>query len=168
MEKSDSPSAFFDTCSLTSQWTLQEKEAFSKMVTLQLFKAKKVVFWEGDRESKMYFVKSGSVVVSKKVKGDVEEVLARFGVGDFFGELSLVDDSPRSATVQTEVQSVLLILEKEKLADIERELPHLASQFYRLLLKELVNRLRKTTEKLQEAVIWGLEATSLGEELDDE
>lgn len=156
--------SFFNQCSLTLDFSSSEKEAFARNVILEGFKPKKVIFWEGDRETKMYFVKSGHVVVSKKVKGNVEEVLARFGPCDFFGELSLVDDSPRSATVQTESETVLLILEKKKILELEKTLPQVSSKFYRSLLKELTGRLRKTTDKLQGAIIWGMEATSLGEE----
>ena len=59
-----------------------------------------VLFREGDAGKELLFIRSGTVIVSKHVKGRVEQVLARLGPGDFFGEMSLFDDQPRSATIQ--------------------------------------------------------------------
>ncbi|MDP3980291.1 MAG: cyclic nucleotide-binding domain-containing protein [Chlamydiota bacterium] len=151
-------------CSLTREFTDKEKEDFSLMLIRKHFQAKKVIFFEESSESKMYFVKSGSVIVSKKIRGAIEDVLARFGEGDFFGELSLVDDFARSASVQTETEAVLYVLEKEKLSEMEKRYPMVASKFYRALLIEMVKRLRNTTEKLQSAIIWGMDALSLMEQ----
>jgi len=102
-----------DHCVLTQGWDLSHKETFAQQLTLLSVKAKDVVFWEGAVGSNMFFVLSGSIVVSKKIRGKVEKVLAHFKEGDFFGELALVDESPRSATVQAEKQATLLVLEKD-------------------------------------------------------
>ena len=61
-----------------------------------------VLFREGDSGEEMFLVRRGSIVISKPVTGRVEQVLARIGPGDFFGEMSLFDRSPRSATVQAD------------------------------------------------------------------
>jgi len=49
----------------------------------------------------------------KPVTGRVEQVLARIGPGDFFGEMSLFDRSPRSATIQADSDATLLVLDRE-------------------------------------------------------
>lgn len=154
---------FFANCSLTQKLSREEGEAIAKIVVPKIFKIKNVIIWEGVKDDKMYFVKSGKVVVSKKVRGDIEEVLARFGPGDFFGELALVEQCSRTATVSAEEDSVLLILESKKLMELEKESPQVVSKFYRALLVEIGRRLLKTTEKLQEAIVWGIEASSLDE-----
>ncbi len=155
---------FFGSCPLTQALTGQEREVLAKAAVLLTVKAKDIVFWEGSKETKMYFVVSGGVIVSKKVHGNVEEVIARFSPGDHFGEIALVDEEPRSATVQAQSETVLLVLERKKLLELEKGSPELISKFYRALLKEMVQRLRKTDEKLLAAVLWGMEATSMGEE----
>lgn len=154
---------FFEGCPLTKNWSVEERDILARSVEVSEVKAQKVIFWEGSTEKKIYFVFSGRLVVSKKIRGKIEEVVTRFGPGDFFGELSLVDDAPRSATVQTESDASLLILDHATWLEIERVHPAIASKFYRALLTELVVRLRKTTEKLQETIVWGMEASSLGE-----
>ena len=63
----------------------------------------------------MFIVVRGSIVISKPVKERVEQVLARMGPGDFFGEMSLFDRSPRSATVQADSDATLLVLDREAL-----------------------------------------------------
>lgn len=154
---------FFDTCALTQGLSGDQKQVLVGAVKVLPMAAKKVVFWEGTREAKMYFVLSGLVVVSKKIRGSVEEVIARFRPGDFFGEISLLDSQPRSATVQTDQDSVLLVLEGSKLIQWEKDSPQIASGLYKGLLIEMVKRLRRTNEKLLATVLWGMEATSLGE-----
>lgn len=156
--------SFFANCLLTQKLSQGEREAIAKIVTPRTFKAKNVIIWEGVKDDKMYFVKSGKVIVSKKVRGDIEEVLARFGPGDFFGELALVEQCSRTATVSAEEDTVLFILENKKLTELEKESPQVVSKFYRALLVEIGRRLLKTTEKLQEAIIWGIEASSLDDE----
>ena len=155
--------SFFDRCFLTIDFTASERDALAGAVMSLPFKAKSVVLWEGAREARMYFVVEGKVVVSKKIRGKIEEVITRFGPGDFFGEISLLDDKPRSATVQTEADSLLLVLEASKLLELERNAPGTTSKFYKAVLTEMVKRLRQTNEKLLAAVVWGMEATSLGE-----
>lgn len=156
--------SFFNECSLTRDFDLAEKEVLARTLICKDFKAKTVIFWEGTHEAKMYFVKSGRVIVSKKIRGDIEEVLIRFGPGDFFGEFSLLDDRPRSASVQTETETTLFILEHKSWIEIEKNHPTIASKFYRALLNGLVQRIRKSDEKLQSTMIWGIEALSLGKE----
>jgi CRP-like cAMP-binding protein len=154
--------SFLDVCSLTREFDAGEKAAFAKCLRAENFTAKKVIFEEGSSNQRMYLVMFGNVLVSKKITADMEEVVARFGRGNFFGELSLIDNkSPRSATVQTESDATLLILEMDKLFELERSSPGIASKLYRALLWELTMRLRKTTQQLQEAVLWGAEAASL-------
>ena len=58
------------------------------------------------------------MVVSKAVTGPVEQVLARMGPGNFFGEMSLFDRAPRSATVQADSDASLLALDRERLQEL--------------------------------------------------
>ena len=69
-----------------------------------------ILLREGDTGDEMFLVRSGSLVISKAVTGRVEQVLARVGPGDFFGEMALFDRSPRSATIQADNDTTLLVL----------------------------------------------------------
>jgi len=100
-------------------------------------------------------------VVSKPVMGRVEQVLARLGPGDFFGEMSLFDQFPRSATVQAEVETVLLRLDRENLHRLIEVSPAAAAAFFYQLVQAFIQRLRETGNLVAEVTRWGLEATGL-------
>ena len=61
---------------------------------------RQILFREGDRGDEMFIVRRGTILISKAVTGKVEQVLVRVEPFDFFGEMSLFDGSPRSATAQ--------------------------------------------------------------------
>jgi CRP/FNR family transcriptional regulator len=120
-----------------------------------------VLFREGDHGDEMFLVRSGSVVVSKAVTGRVEQVLARMGAGDFFGEMALFDRSPRSATIQADTDSTLLVLDREALARLTADSPRAAAAFFQSLVHVFIDRLRASGELVAEVTRWGLEATGL-------
>ena len=120
-----------------------------------------VLFREGDQGEEMFLVRDGSILVSKAVTGKVEQVLARFGPGDFFGEMSLFDHSPRSATIQAESEAALLALDRQKLTELIEVNPRAAAAFFHALVQVFIERLRASGELVAEITRWGLEATGL-------
>ncbi len=56
-----------------------------------------VLFREGEPGKEMFVVQAGRVTISKRA-GDVEKVLTTLGRGEFFGEMSILNNKPRSAT----------------------------------------------------------------------
>jgi CRP/FNR family cyclic AMP-dependent transcriptional regulator len=120
-----------------------------------------VLFREGDAGQEMFFIRSGNIVVSKPVTGRVEQVLARLGPGDFFGEMSLFDQYPRSATIQAETEAQLLCLDRDNLRQLVDVSPRAAVSFFEVMVGEFIRRLRTSTELVAEVTRWGLEATGL-------
>ncbi len=120
-----------------------------------------VLFHDGDPGDELFLVREGSVVISKPVLGRVEQVLARIGPGDFFGEMSLFDQAPRSATVQAETETVLLCLDRENLHQLIEARPEAAAAFFYSLAQVFIRRLRETGNLVAEVTRWGLEATGL-------
>lgn len=120
-----------------------------------------VLFREGDPGDEMFLVCRGAVLVSKVVKGKVEQVLNRIGPGEFFGEMSLLDGSPRSATIQAETDTMLLVLDRKSLNQLIEVSPHAAAAFFYAMVHVFMERLRKSDVRLTEATRWGLEATGL-------
>ena len=120
-----------------------------------------VLFRQGAEGHEMFIVRRGSVVISKPVTGNVEQILARYGPGDFFGEMSLFDRSPRSASVQAETESMLLVLDRESLGRLTQDDPRAAAAFFHALVLILIERLRASGELVAEITRWGLEATGL-------
>ncbi len=110
-----------------------------------VYPAGEFVIKEGDTGETMYMIASGEVSVVKGQGQDQEIELARIGTGDYFGEMALVDDVVRSATVRTEKESRLLVLHKQEFKEIVREYPQIALQ----ICKVLSARIRKLHEKVK-------------------
>jgi CRP-like cAMP-binding protein len=120
-----------------------------------------VLFREGQAGEEMFIVMRGSIVVSKSVTGRVEQVLARIGPGDFFGEMSLFDRSPRSATIQAESDAALLAFDREAMRRLTEVSPRAAAAFFHALVQVFIERLRASGDLVAEVTRWGLEATGL-------
>jgi CRP-like cAMP-binding protein len=120
-----------------------------------------ILFREGDHGDEMVLVRAGSIVVSKAVTGRIEQVLARMGPGDFFGEMALFDRSARSATIQADTEVTLLVLDRDALARLTTESPRAAAAFFQSLVHVFIERLRASGELVAEVTRWGLEATGL-------
>src|SRR5207237_3335292 len=104
----------------------------------------------------------GSIVVSKPVTGRVEQVLSRLGPGEVFGEMSIFgDEQRRSATIQAEVDSVLLGLHRDKLNRFIEASPRDAAKFFLEMMRVAFKRLRDASDLVAEVTRWGLEATGL-------
>jgi len=122
---------------------------------------RQVLFREGDPGDEMFIVRRGTILISKAVTGKVEQVLVRVEPADFFGEMSLFDGSPRSATAQAETDVALLILERESLQAMTETVPRAAAAFFYEMVQVFMERLRRSTQQVAEATRWGLEATGL-------
>ncbi len=147
--------------SLFADWQPSEIEEFSACVQILPCPAQEVVLWEGDAGDVLYIIAQGSVVVSRRLKGDVETVICRLHAGDFFGELDVIDDQSASANVQTESDCLFYTIGRETLyRELERN-SRLYSKFLLALLKEVAKRLRTTNQRLTDAILWGIDATSL-------
>ena len=120
-----------------------------------------VLIREGDVGDEMFLLRHGSMVISKSVTGRVEQVLARIGPGDFFGEMALFDRSPRSATIQADSDTVLLVLDRAALTKLTEVSPRAAAAFFESLVLIFIERLRASGDLVAEVTRWGLEATGL-------
>ena len=111
----------------------------------------------------MFVVRRGTIVVSKAVTGPVEQVLARMGPGEFFGEMSLFARAPRSATIQADPAADvgLLVFDRGSLEALIEANPRAAVSFFQALVAVFIERLRTSTNLIAEVTRWGLEATGL-------
>ncbi len=121
----------------------------------------KVIFKEGDVGDRMYVVLEGRVMISKFIPGAGEEALAFLERGDYFGEMALIDNQPRSADAKASTEgAVLLAIPREVvegLLDMHRISSH---RLLSLLCNLIAKRLRELNEKL---VTWFIFAGGGGE-----
>jgi len=104
-----------------------------------------VLFYEKDRSSDMYIVLEGCVRASLFDEQGNELVLAELGPGEFIGEMSMIDELPRSATVIAEEPTRLAKLSRKNFMKVVRENPEIAVN----VIKALVSRLRKTDDMVE-------------------
>jgi len=111
---------------------------FAKDFVVFQVKKNETVFYQSDNSTDLYIVLEGAVRASLLNQEGQELVLATFEKGDFFGEMSLLDGKPRSATMIAAGDSVLAMLKREKFLSAIKNDPMLAID----LLSALIERLR--------------------------
>jgi CRP/FNR family transcriptional regulator, cyclic AMP receptor protein len=106
------------------------------------------VFAEGTKGDKLYVILSGSIRISRQVPGMGEEALAILKAGDYFGEMALIDDFPRSADAIAHESCRLLVLTKDRVTDLLFVDRDLAYDLLWSFVRTLSARLRETNDKM--------------------
>lgn len=118
--------------------SIENLKRLSGEFQIRKFKKGDTVFYQSDHSTDLYIVLSGSVKASLINEDGDELTLAEFKKGDFFGEMSLIDGKPRSATITAIEDSVLAILTRARFIELLKKEPSIALE----LLSALVERLR--------------------------
>ncbi len=105
-----------------------------------------IIFWENDKADRFYIVASGEVEVWKGYGTKQADMLAVHGVGHLFGEMALVDNLPRSATVRSRGRSRVLYIDQAEFQRILQEKPSVAFA----IVKSLSAMVRKSNETFLE------------------
>ena len=106
------------------------------------------IFAEGDVGDKFYVVLDGAVRVSRIVPGMGEEALAVVKAGSFFGEMSLIDEAPRSAHALVHEKCRLFVIARRELEDLLFVDRDLAYDLLWSFVRTLSRRLRDTNDKM--------------------
>ena len=97
-----------------------------------------ILFKEGDEGKEMYLINSGEVKLSRKTpQGNV--VLARLGFGEFFGEMSVITNKPRTVTAETITDCRLNVITKDILETLLAGKPLVALSILKKLMFRLEN-----------------------------
>lgn len=105
--------------------------------------AGEALFHEGDVGDAMYLIRQGKIKIIKG-RGDEEKVLAVLKEGDFFGEMAVIDGSPRSASAFAVDEVALLMIDKETFHAKTKENPLIS-----YILETLSRRLRAADEQIK-------------------
>lgn len=106
------------------------------------------LFVEGDKGDFMCFVVRGLLDVLKKTSAGDYRVVARLGKGNTIGEMSIIDKSPRSATVVARQASVVIILTKKGFDILTEHYPIVGVTLLKKIMRLLSLNMRLTTSKL--------------------
>ena len=136
-----------------------EIETLASRMTWRALPAGHLLFREGEVGDEMYFILSGRLVMTKSVAKNADKVVTRMGPGDFFGEMNLFGALQRSATVQAEMDTELLVLDRGTLTAVVEHNPQAGLAFFTALVREFSQRLSATDDLVSEVKRWGLEAS---------
>lgn len=130
---------------LFSELNEGELTSIAKLASSIDVQKKNIVVQEFDPGDSMYVILSGEVKISTYSVDGREVVLALLGKGSFFGEMSLLDEQPRSATVTTMTDAKLAHIRRRDLVPLLMERPAITLK----LLAEVTSRLRRTSRVLE-------------------
>jgi len=138
---------FFQHHVYFSRFAQEEREYLAKLCNRKIVKKNESVFNENDIGKSGFVVRSGGVKIFKA--GFLgEETIVQLTQGELFGEMALLDASPRSASAKAMDETVLIELTSDAYESLKREKPEIAVKLMDIFLKLLTTRLRNTTLKL--------------------
>jgi EAL domain-containing protein (putative c-di-GMP-specific phosphodiesterase class I) len=117
---------------------MMSKNAVAKTVYAKRFAAGEEIFQMGDEARNAFIIERGRVEVSD-VRDGVKSVVAEIGVGEIFGEMSMIDDEPRSATVAAIEETDVVVIQRSRFQQ-----PLMAADpLMKMLLRVLLTRFRE-------------------------
>jgi CRP/FNR family cyclic AMP-dependent transcriptional regulator len=140
---------FLTTVPLFASLAPAEVAAFALLLREKSYPKGSVILFEDDPGDSLFVVREGRVKVVLVSEEGREVILGILGVGEHFGELSLIDDEPRSAHVVAMEESTLLVLRRD---DFRRRVEQNPAVAWALLI-EMSHRLRRADDKIGSLVL---------------
>src|SRR5205085_1192983 len=112
------------------------------------FRKGHVLFREGEPGREMFVVQSGKVNILKKVR-ETEKILATLGAGEFFGEMAILNNKPRSAGAVMAEDGKLLVIDPKTFEAMIRGNVEIAVR----LIKKLSDRLQEADEQIENLLL---------------
>lgn len=106
------------------------------------YSAGEMIFCEFEPGNEFYLIQSGSVRVVKVIN-DVEKTLDVLNAGEFFGEMAILENAPRSASIIAQEDSVLLEFNKSNFEMLMKGQPQLAYNLLKVLSKRIFDQRRR-------------------------
>jgi len=126
----------------------REIELLGQVCRPEVYETDRIVIEEGGRKEKFFIIKEGEVKIFKHFGGPDCSLLAEMGVGEIFGELSFVDDRPRSATVKTSKPSTLLTVDQRDFTELMRD--NMSISFS--IMRSIAGMIRRFNENFVESL----------------
>ena len=121
----------------------EELAELASVAELRTYPPGTILCHEGRAEDIFYVIVSGRAEVSKYIQADMQRVLHRPGPGEFFGEIALVQEGPRTATVRTIEPTIVLEIGRDAFMSV---LQRSASMAVRIML-QVTSRLRDADQR---------------------
>lgn len=123
----------------------EDLQAVSNLAATRTYPKNTIIISEGDDSDSLYCVLSGKVKVYLSDDDGREIIINILGEGEYFGELALLDDAPRSASVMTLEETKLAVISKSAFENCLSKNPQLALH----IIRELSKRMRNLTQNVK-------------------
>lgn len=147
-DSEESTRNFLINLPLFDTFNVEELDTLAKHMSYVHLKRGELLFGEGDKGNFMGFVVHGVLEVLKRSEAGEEVVIARLTRGNSIGEMSLIDKSPRSATVVAVQPATMITLTERGFDIMANKAPNLAIKLIQKTARLLSLNLRRTSSKL--------------------
>ncbi len=139
----------FENVSLFTNVPAELVEALGEYSKRRHYPKDSILFMEGDDSNHLYILESGRVRVFVSGEDGKQFVLNYLVAGDYFGELALIDGKPRSASVMTVADSVIVTISRDDFRRFITDNPDVALA----LMCQLVTRIRTLTDSARDLAL---------------
>jgi CRP/FNR family transcriptional regulator, cyclic AMP receptor protein len=136
---------FFAEGTLFNNLSKEELNQLAQIARERRFDRGQVIFYEGDLGGSLYIIVTGSVKIVIMADDGREHILGLLHQGDFFGEVSLIDGEPRSATAIALENVSVVMISRDDFIRLLRENPEMSLK----IMVTLCERLRKTDKHVE-------------------
>jgi len=150
---------FLKSVGMFSDLKMSELHLVSQHLDLLHFNTNDIIFKEKELGDELYIIKSGSTSVRIKVQDGTEKEIALLKSGEFFGEMAIFDDAPRSATCIAAEDCEILSLNKNDFFNLMKLSPHAAINVMKTMLNKTTDRLNASGQFITQMVKWGEDAS---------
>ena len=139
----------FHELDICSQLDPVEIKALRDAMTYESHDAGSLLFRQGEEGDCLYVLAKGSVTIALRHGSESGKRIVTFAPGVVFGEMALIDGSPRSADATCDVESTVYALSRRSFETLRSAMPSVAAKLYAALAVTLSMRLRRTTQELR-------------------
>jgi CRP-like cAMP-binding protein len=129
-----------------------ELDSLISFCEIESFPKSSVIIREGEFGNKFYFIIEGEIGISKSISEEVIFFISTLKKGDFFGEMAIITDYPRSANAFARVDSILLSMTRDKMQNFKAIHPLAFGKFSFMLAKTLAERLYKVEDRIKNII----------------
>ena len=133
--------------------SLRELRFIEKLVYVRRYVSGEPIFQQGDPSLGMYIVKTGAVKIIRQLPGGEPRLIATLTAGEFFGELGLIDDAPRSAAAVAHDATETIGFFKPDLMSLIHRRPDVGLKILLSVAATLSARLRHAHEELERLIL---------------
>ena len=128
----------------------EEMARFRQSLHLRKYPKGHTIFFEEDPGDAVYFIHEGMIKISKHATGGQVKILAILKKGDYFGEMSVLDDEQRSATATVLTDAKVFVIYRKELLGILKDHPEVALQ----IIKTLSGRMRAANSQIEQLTFY--------------